>query len=434
MPGDRRRAVLQGADLTIDSTATAPVTDEQAMELALHEARAAADTGEVPVGAVVLQHGRVIGTGCNAPIAQHDPTAHAEVLALRAAAQHLGNYRLDGCELFVTLEPCAMCVGAVLQARLARVVFGAPEPKSGAAGSVLDLFAQPRLNPHTVCTGGLLAEQSQVLLQAFFAQRREKQRQAAFTQRLHEDALRTPPQAFESLPDYPWQPHHLSDLPALAGLRLHFLDEGPPDAPLTWLCLHGPLGWSYQWRRQMPVWLAAGHRVVAVDLIGFGKSDKPKRQAVHAFDWHRHVLQQLIERLDLRSIVLAVPNAQALLGLSLPMQGPARFAGVLVADPGLPDADAAAWDAPFPDRGHRAALRWSAAAGFTASQDRAALAAFWRNDWHGQTMFAQGAQPAWFGRAATQRLADAIAIAGSIAPIEGSPHALAQAAVGYFRR
>ena len=124
------------------------------MRLALAEARAAADAGEVPVGAVVVKDGRVIATGRNAPIAAHDPTAHAEIVALRAAAEALSNYRLDGCQLFVTLEPCAMCAGAMLHARLARVVYGAAEPKTGAAGSVLDLFALAPLNHQTQVQGG----------------------------------------------------------------------------------------------------------------------------------------------------------------------------------------------------------------------------------------------------------------------------------------
>ena len=108
--------------------------DDTFMTLALHEAQAAAAAGEVPVGAVVVKDGQVIATGRNSPISDHDPTAHAEIVALRAAAQALGNYRLDGCELFVTLEPCAMCSGAMLHSRLKRVVFGAPDPKTGAAG------------------------------------------------------------------------------------------------------------------------------------------------------------------------------------------------------------------------------------------------------------------------------------------------------------
>jgi tRNA(Arg) A34 adenosine deaminase TadA len=153
--------------------------DAHFMRLALAQARAAAAQGEVPVGAVVVHQGRVIATGCNAPIARHDPTAHAEIAALRSAAQILGNYRLDGCELFVTLEPCAMCSGALLHARLKRVVFGANDPKTGAAGSVLNLFEEARLNHHTVVQGGVLATDCAKLLADFFRQRRTEHRRQA---------------------------------------------------------------------------------------------------------------------------------------------------------------------------------------------------------------------------------------------------------------
>ena len=146
------------------------------MHLALGEAQAAAAAGEVPVGAVVVRRGEVIATGRNAPIDGHDPTAHAEVNALRAAASVLGNYRLDDCELYVTLEPCAMCSGAMLNARLKRVVFGALNAKTGAAGSVVNLFAEARLNHQTTLQGGVLADESAALLQAFFRQRRSDQR------------------------------------------------------------------------------------------------------------------------------------------------------------------------------------------------------------------------------------------------------------------
>lgn len=127
--------------------------DAHWMRLAIAQAHAAAQAGEVPVGAVVVRHGEVIATGRNAPVQGHDPTAHAEILALRAAAQQLGNYRLQDCTLYVTLEPCAMCSGAMLHARVARVVFGAPDLKTGVAGSVLNLFAQPQLNHHTQVQG-----------------------------------------------------------------------------------------------------------------------------------------------------------------------------------------------------------------------------------------------------------------------------------------
>lgn len=142
------------------------------MRQALSQAQNAWALGEVPVGALVVKDGAVIATGFNQPIGTHDMTAHAEIMALRAAASILGNYRLPGCELYVTLEPCAMCSGAMMHARLARVVYGAPDPKTGACGSVLDLFAQERLNHHTLVTGGVLGQECGQLLKDFFATRR----------------------------------------------------------------------------------------------------------------------------------------------------------------------------------------------------------------------------------------------------------------------
>lgn len=149
--------------------------DDDFMRVALALARQAELSGEVPVGAIVVKNGTIIGRGSNAPISRHDPSAHAELLALREAAQHLGNYRLIGCELFVTLEPCVMCVGAMFHARIARVVFGASDFKTGACGSVLNLFAEQRLNHHAEITGGVLAEECGQVLSDFFAARRAQQ-------------------------------------------------------------------------------------------------------------------------------------------------------------------------------------------------------------------------------------------------------------------
>jgi tRNA(adenine34) deaminase len=146
--------------------------DHRCMREALVLAQQAADAGEVPVGAVVVREGEVVGRGFNRPISAHDPTSHAEVEALRDAARRLANYRLAGCELYVTLEPCAMCVGAMLHARLARVVFGAADPKTGACGSVIDLPAVASLNHHARFEGGLLARECGALLKQFFASRR----------------------------------------------------------------------------------------------------------------------------------------------------------------------------------------------------------------------------------------------------------------------
>ena len=152
--------------------------DARYMQLALEQARHAWDLGEVPVGAVVVKDGEVIAVGYNQPIGRHDPTAHAEVMALRAAAEKLGNYRLPGCELYVTLEPCVMCSGAMLHARLARVVYGAGDPKTGACGSVLNLFEQPALNHQTAIVGGVLADECGDSLRRFFAERRRAQAEA----------------------------------------------------------------------------------------------------------------------------------------------------------------------------------------------------------------------------------------------------------------
>jgi tRNA(adenine34) deaminase len=156
--------------MTTDSEQLAD--DERWMQRALELARWAEVDGEVPVGAVLVLDGEVIGEGCNRPIAAHDPTAHAEILALRAAAARLGNYRLPGTTLYATLEPCVMCAGAVIQARLRRVVFGTPDPRGGAAGSVFDILGTDRLNHRVEVAGGVLEAECARLLQDFFRERR----------------------------------------------------------------------------------------------------------------------------------------------------------------------------------------------------------------------------------------------------------------------
>ncbi len=153
-------------------SADVPDRDAQYMRLALAQASQAHALGEVPVGAIVVKAGEVIAHGFNQPISRHDPSAHAEIVALRAAAQALGNYRLPGCELYVTLEPCAMCAGAMQHARIERVVWGAADPKTGACGSVINLFDQPLLNHHARVQGGVLAPEAGAMLQTFFAERR----------------------------------------------------------------------------------------------------------------------------------------------------------------------------------------------------------------------------------------------------------------------
>ena len=337
------------------------MNDEHWMQLALAEARAAAAAGEVPVGAVIVKDGVLLASGRNAPVALHDPSAHAEINAMRAAAARLGNYRLDGCELFVTLEPCAMCAGAMLHARLARVVFGAADPKTGAAGSVIDLFAESRLNHHTKVRGGVLGEACAALLQDFFRTRRSEGRERA--EPLRDDALRTPDNCFDALPDAPWPAHYIADLPSLHGWRMHYIDEGRQDAPACCVCLHGPGQWSYVWRHLIGCLVEAGApRVLAPDLIGFGRSDKPKRDAVHRLDWHRDVLLEWIARLDLHRIVLVLNHDALEPGTLLIDAAPERFAGMLAAELSAETSSGAAWRAPFPDSGFEAALRaWGTA-------------------------------------------------------------------------
>jgi len=173
------RCALSCGHIPVDITGveSAPSQDFDAamMREALSLAAEAAASGEVPVGALVVSGGTILGRGFNSPISACDPTAHAEVLAMREAASALGNYRLVDCTLYVTLEPCAMCAGAIMHARVARVVYGAADPKTGACGSVVDLFAERRLNHHAEVTPGVLAEECGGMLSAFFAARRFRQ-------------------------------------------------------------------------------------------------------------------------------------------------------------------------------------------------------------------------------------------------------------------
>ncbi|MEN6487469.1 MAG: tRNA adenosine(34) deaminase TadA [Smithella sp.] len=147
-------------------------TDDDYMKMALEEAQKAVEKGEVPVGAVVVLSGRIIGRAHNMPITLHDPSAHAEMLALRGAAQTLGNYRLTGAELYVTLEPCIMCAGAIIQARLARVIFGANDPKYGAVASLYQVLADKRLNHQVAMTEGILKEECSEIISRFFREKR----------------------------------------------------------------------------------------------------------------------------------------------------------------------------------------------------------------------------------------------------------------------
>ena len=378
--------------------------DAHWMRAALEQARAAAAAGEVPVGAVVVRDGQIVGRGFNHPIGAHDPSAHAEMEALRDAAKRLGNYRLDGCTLYVSLEPCAMCAGAILHARLDRVVWGAAEPRTGAGGSVLDLFAQAALNHHTAVTTGVLADEAAALLTAFFGERRVQQRQHALASHpLRDDALRTPDALFAPALDCGCPSCFYSDWPSLGGLRLHVKDSAgqnpsPSAAARQWLLLPGMPAQQGLFRELAEGLAAGGNRVVAPDWLGLGRSDKPKKDQRLGDAQQLAMLQDLIKHLHLdgeQGLVVvahgdAARLAQALVvqqaALGRPVQGlwlinppsaAAPSAGYrlwleqLARKPALDiaaalgtsamdatmDADRQQWAAQFPDKGYRAGLR-----------------------------------------------------------------------------
>lgn len=267
---------------------------------------------------------------------------------------------------------------------------------------------------------------------------------------VRDDALRTPDTAFTELSDYPWPPQYISDLPSTPRLRMHCVDVGPKNADATWLCLHGNPAWSYLYRKMIPVFLAQGHRVVAPDLFGFGKSDKPKNENFHTFDTHRQSLRELIERLQLRKINLVVQDWGGILGLTLPMAKPEVFSNLLVmntvlatgttplskgflawrdwcqsqpefdvgklfsrGNPSLSTSEAAAYNSPFPDASFRAALRAFPAMvpefldspGADISRQ---AQEFWRTGWQGKTLMAIGQQDPVLGEAVMRTLMQSI--------------------------
>lgn len=340
------------------------------MAAALQAAREAAQQGEVPVGAVLVHRpapggpATLLACSHNQPITLNDPTAHAEMLALRQAAAQLGNYRLDECELYVTLEPCAMCAQAMLHARLRRVVFGATEPKTGAAGSVLDLFALPQLNHQTSVQGGVMSDACGAVLSGFFQGKRQVARRTATP--LREDALRTPDHHFEPVCAVwkDWQAcHHYSQtVPALEQLRLHWLDLGPHTDAAPWLALHDPDAWWPQlanWAQHM---VEGGQRVLLPDLVGFGQSDKPKKPRWHSLNGHAHILLAWLDSLGIAHARLAWAPGQKQLASVLCECGHGRFTDALALPHASLRALPQAWrDLPYPDAGHRAAQKaWQA--------------------------------------------------------------------------
>ena len=244
--------------------------------------------------------------------------------------------------------------------------------------------------------------------------------------------LRTPDECFLNLPGFSFAPNYLEDLPGSLGARVHYIDEGPSSADATWLCLHGQPTWSYLYRKMIPAFVKAGHRVVAPDFIGFGRSDKPTQESVHTFDFHRGMLLSLIDRLDLRRIRLVCQDWGGLLGLTLPMSRPDRFSALLVmnttlgtgdlplaegflawlafvrsrpdfdiaalmlrSSPGLSTEEATAYAAPFPDASYKAGVRrFPELVPDHPDAPGAALSrkarAWWKEEWDGKSLMAIG--------------------------------------------
>ncbi len=332
--------------------------DVAGMQAALDLASKAYACGEVPVGAVVVRNGQVVGRGFNQPIGSHDASAHAEIQAIRDAGRAIGNYRLSDCTMYVTLEPCAMCAGAIMNARFTRVVYGASEPKTGAAGSVIDLFSNATLNHHTTVEAGVLAQSCGDLLARFFADRRAVNQQQATP--LREDALRTPAAAFEALKDFDYPRHRLEAPDLLQGLRLEYIDIGPREAAKTWLLIHPAHGWSASWRHWIEPLLALGYRVVIPDLVGFGRSDKPKKETVYTPEFQCAVLCALVNAIDAAGLRVVFCSDTMGLHLAQTMETlkPSASAWLINAPGDHRRSEALSVDAlPYVDQGHAAALR-----------------------------------------------------------------------------
>ena len=336
------------------------------LQMALEQAQAAQAVGEVPVGAVLVHQDQVIAVGHNRCITDHDASAHAEIVALRQAGQALGNYRLQDCDLYVTLEPCAMCAGAIAHARLRRVIYGLKDRRAGAAGSVLNVLQHSGISHQVAATDAQeLAEVPASLrlalaqlLPNFFQTKRRAQNEQALP--LRPDALRTPAAAFANL-TLPAASHYTQNLPALAGLRLHYFDSGAPadlSAYPTYLCLHHGDNWSIAFS-DFFAQHANQARVLAPDLIGFGMSDKLKKSSAYSLDWHTQVLCEWLEywaqeqALDLEAVQLVLQTATHPLLPALLARMPqwAEQTPLVIAAAAHPHSAL-----PYPDKGHLAAL------------------------------------------------------------------------------
>jgi tRNA(Arg) A34 adenosine deaminase TadA len=275
--------------------------DAAMMRLALDEAKQASVCGEVPVGAVILCNGIVVAKSSNSVIQNCDPTSHAELLAIRRACHSLQRSRLNDCTLYVTLEPCTMCSGAIFGAQMARVIYAAAEPKTGASGSVINVYSNRHVNHHTQIHGGLLQEESVELLQEFFVNIRKKQQENRSTsqQKLRPDMIRSDSKnGMIFLPDG-MQSHYKNDWPSAPGVRLHWLSGGFVGAVIPpFLLLHPIPLWS-AWFTPYIESIFDQALIYALDRLGCGFSDKPKKFSIEWVSLEQQLLMDWIESLPI---------------------------------------------------------------------------------------------------------------------------------------
>ncbi|TXH87293.1 MAG: tRNA adenosine(34) deaminase TadA [Rhodoferax sp.] len=311
---------------------------EYFMRLALEQAQVGETLGEVPVGAVLTLNDQVIAVGHNQTISQCDPTAHAEIVAIRAAAQTLGNYRLSQCTMYVTLEPCAMCMGAILHGRIAKLYFAASDPKTGACGSVLDIPAEPQINHHCEVHGGLMQTQCAEYLAGYFQRLRSK-KQLSSGMHLREDALRVDLASLVALMPKS-QPTVVNDLPALQGLRMQIWGSPQSSVPPKHLilCLHGATSWSYIYRDLLSADIPPDWCIWAVDLPGHGGSDKTKRGGeLLDLTFQVKVLKELLERSDFSCIHIVAQDTGCELALHLAAATRLDVSGLTLLNPACAD-------------------------------------------------------------------------------------------------
>ncbi len=320
-------------------------SDQAKMGVALEQAHLAKTVGEVPVGAAVFLGEQLISKAHNLPVSSHNPCAHAEILALQEAGRQLGNYRLEGCTLFVSLEPCVMCAGAILNSRIKRLVFGAKDERAGAAGSVLNVFENPSLNAHTQVHSGFMAEDCAKPLVDFFKLRRAQTKvvREQTQQYLREDALRPEMNELQRLM-LPWQEAglvstHVNDLPCLPGLRLHHWGAPLPAESdcerKTWVCLHG-LGSSGAFFAPWAIERARlGERVLMPDLMGFGLSDHMRSAARVDLQTLVLMLEEWFDRMNLQRVHLMSHDWSAQLALVLVPRLGSKVASWVCLNPNL---------------------------------------------------------------------------------------------------